>query len=179
MKLKSKKNKNPNKRKFKETNWPAYNKALVSRGNISLFLSPEIAEAWLPRPGIKQRGAQRKYSDYAIEPGLTFKAMFSLTLLGTRGFLIGLAKLAGLDLPIPCFSTFSRRGKALQVAPLKRTSCESAVMIVDSTGLKIFGEAEWQQEKHQKKAAQDLAQAPSRCRQRVHPGLGVNDSLSR
>jgi hypothetical protein len=130
------------------TNWPEYNKGLVNRGNIALFLTPDVTEAWLPQSDARQRGGQARYSDYAIEIGLSLKAIFSLTLRATEGFLTGLAELAKLDMPIPCYSTLSRRGKSLNVSPLKRPTSEPVYLIVDSTGLKIYGEGEWLTEKH-------------------------------
>ena len=53
---------------------------------------------------------------------------------------------------VPDFSTLSRRGKGgrLLAPAAKRTDWTH--LVVDSTGLKIFGEGEWLQEKHKTKA---------------------------
>jgi len=57
-----------------------------------------------------------------------------------------------LDVPVPDFSTLSRRGKGVRL-PAKPTAQRigSVHFVVDSTGLKIFGEGEWLQKKHKTK----------------------------
>ncbi len=64
-----------------------------------------------------------------------------------------IAKLMGVDIAVPDFSTLSRRGKGL-VLPSARRRTESCVpvhLVVDSTGLKVFGEGEWLENKHKVK----------------------------
>ena len=57
------------KTKYRVANWAAYNKALVRRGDVTVWLSSEAIAAWTPgRSG--RRGGQRRYSDLAIETGL-------------------------------------------------------------------------------------------------------------
>jgi hypothetical protein len=54
------------KAKYRVANWPAYDRALVQRGDVTLWLAPEAIAAW--EPGQRgTRGGQRKYSDLAIE----------------------------------------------------------------------------------------------------------------
>ena len=71
----------------------------------------------------------------------------------TEGFVRSLVKLMGVDICVPDFSTFSRRGSGLDL-PLKSCSDKASLihLVVDSTGLKIFGEGEWLQNKHKTKA---------------------------
>ena len=71
----------------------------------------------------------------------------------TEGFMRSLVKLMGVDIRVPNFSTFSRRGSGL-VLPMKSRSDKDGPihLVVDSTGLKIFGEGEWLQSKHKTKA---------------------------
>ena len=57
------------KTKYRVSNWAEYDKALVQRGDITLWISEEAIESWKPAPtGL--RGAQRKFSDHAIETAL-------------------------------------------------------------------------------------------------------------
>ena len=56
--------------------------------------------------------------------------------------------LLGLDLPIPDHTTFSRRGGGLRVLPQRVERNEPLHLLVDSTGLKMYGEGEWLDEKH-------------------------------
>jgi transposase len=61
--------------------------------------------------------------------------------------LTGLLKLD--DLPVPDHTTLSRRGRKLKVSlQVKRPTDEPLHLVVDSTGLKIYGEGEWLHEKH-------------------------------
>lgn len=58
----------------------------------------------------------------------------------------------GVDMAVPHFTTLSRRGKGLNLsanAASKRT--KPGQLVVDSTGLKIFGEGEWLEQKHKTK----------------------------
>ncbi len=58
---------------YKITNWREYNQALINRGSITLWLSPEIVKAWRPKK-LKQKlqGGQFKYSDQVIKHRLYF-----------------------------------------------------------------------------------------------------------
>ncbi len=165
-KKRSKNRKGQGKKKYRVFNWRTYNRALVNRGNISLWISPEIAQAWHPQGVARERGGQKKYSDEAIEIALSLRIILSLTLRATEGFLQGLAELANLDIPIPCYTTLSRRGKNLDVAPLKQATGEPVYLIVDSTGLKVYGEGEWLKEKHKAKGRKTW--------RKLH--IGVDDS---
>ena len=50
------------KTKYRVTNWPAYNQALVRRGDVTVWLSSEAIAAWTARRS-GRRGGQRRYSD--------------------------------------------------------------------------------------------------------------------
>ncbi|KZK81487.1 Transposase DDE domain protein [Pseudovibrio sp. W64] len=55
----------------------------------------------------------------------------------------------GLDLPVPDFSTLSRRADGLQLFDGRQPPKSKLVhLVVDSTGVKIFGAGEWQETKH-------------------------------
>ena len=62
------------KTKYRVQNWAFYDRALVRRGDITIWLSPEAIAAWEPDGG-GTRGAQRKYSDVAIETALTLRLL--------------------------------------------------------------------------------------------------------
>ncbi|MFT5292052.1 MAG: hypothetical protein ACI8QC_003354 [Planctomycetota bacterium] len=84
------------KTKFRVTNWVEYDKALVRRGDITLWISEEAIESWASKPSGK-RGAPRKYSDLAIETALTLRLVYRLSLRQTEGFLRSLLRIMGLD----------------------------------------------------------------------------------
>ena len=135
------------KTKYRVQNWAFYDRALVRRGDITIWLSPEAIAAWEPDGG-GTRGAQRKYSDVAIETALTLRLLFHLPLRQAEGCLTSLFVLMGLDLRSPDHTTRSRRGRNLDLT-LRGVSRRAGLhLIIDSTGLSIVGEGEWAAAKH-------------------------------
>ncbi|MHC2365235.1 IS5 family transposase [Rhizobium leguminosarum] len=96
------------------------------------------------------RGGQPKYSDLAITMCLTVRIVYELPLRQTQGLMRSIAALMGVEITVPDFSTLSRRSKGLALPPVRRrTACWRSVhLVVDSTGLKVFGEGEWLENKH-------------------------------
>ena len=131
---------------YRVKNWSEYEQALVQRGSIIFWLSDDIEQIWL-YTGERQRGSQFDYSDKAIEIMLTLKEVFHLTNRGVEGFVRSLFQIMKMDLPVPDHSTLSRRGKTLKVKLPKKAS-GSLNLVLDSTGLKIYGEGEWKVRKH-------------------------------
>jgi hypothetical protein len=129
---------------YRLKNWSAYNQALVNRGRITLWLSEEALSAWYYE-GPPQRGAQYSYSDLAIETSLTLGKLLHQPLRQTQGLVQSLLVLMDTDLEAPDYSTLSRRQGALQVVlPVKaKAPGEGLQVVVDSSGLKIYGEGEW------------------------------------
>jgi hypothetical protein len=97
--------------------------------------------------GEKQRGSQFDYSDQAILMMLTVKEVFHLTNRGVEGFMRSIFQLRKINLPVPDHSTLSKRGKDLKVSLPKKNS-QSLNIVMDSTGLKIYGEGEWKVRMH-------------------------------
>ena len=140
------------KKRYRITNWPAYNESLRQRGDVTVWISPQVEALWRAEHR-KTRGGQPTYSDLAITVCLTLGMVYKQPLRQTEGFVRSLVKLMGVvDICVPDFSTFSRRGSGLDL-PLKSRSDKAGPMhlVVDSTGLKIFGEGEWLQSKHKTK----------------------------
>jgi len=131
---------------YRVKNWSEYEKALVQRSSITFWLSDDFEEAWL-YAGKKQRGSQFDYSEKAIEIMLTIKEVFHLTNRGVEGFVRSLFEMLNIHLRAPDHSTLSKRGKTLRVRLPKKTN-KSLNLVLDSTGLKIYGEGEWKVRKH-------------------------------
>jgi len=135
-------------------NWSEYNSALEARGSITIWMDESAISNWTkkPRPGEKRRpGAQIIYSDLAIRCLLTLKAVFHLPLRATEGFARSVLELMRLSdtPPTPDYSTISRRAKRLHVdLGLQHNGKEALHLVVDSTGLKLYGEGEWKVKKH-------------------------------
>ena len=102
--------------------------------------------AWHAEPRTTRSG-QLHYSALAITTALTLRAVFRLPLRQTEGLVGSIIRLRGLDLAVPDHSTLSRRAETLAMArPLSNTA--PLHLLVDSTGLKLFGAGEWLIEKH-------------------------------
>jgi transposase len=85
---------------------------------------------------------------------LTLRIVYGLALRQTQGLMRSVAALMGLDIAVPDFSTLSRRSKGLALpSATSRIKTSGPVhLVVDSTGLKIFGEGEWLENKHNARA---------------------------
>ena len=135
------------KTKYRVRNWVSYERALICRGNITIWLSRAAIAAWKPE-GTRTRGAPPKYSDLAIETALTLRLLFHLPLRQAEGFLTSLFHLMGLNLRSPDHTTLSRRGQHLNLT-LRRVPRRIALhLFIDSTGLSMVGEGEWAAAKH-------------------------------
>jgi IS5 family transposase len=133
--------------KYRVANWASYDRALVGRGDITLWLSPEALATWEP-VGVGTRGGQQKYSDVAIETTLTLRLLFHLPLRQAEGFAQSLFGMMGLQLSTPDHTTLSRRGQLLDVRLRRVPTGKGLHLIVDSTGLSIVGDGEWARAKH-------------------------------
>ena len=135
------------KTKYRVSNWADYDRALVRRGDITLWISEDAIASWKPAPtGL--RGAQRKFSDHAIETALTLRLVLKLPLRQAEGFLRSVLSLMGVNLEAPDHTTLSRRSQRLDLAWSPVPANEPIHLIVDSTGLSIVGEGEWAAAKH-------------------------------
>ena len=137
---------------YRVQNWSAYNQALRRRGSVTFWMSEEARDAW-HYSGPAQQGGQIVYSDLAIETCLSLRLVYSLALRQTQGFVHSLFRLLEVELPVPDYSTLSRRQAALAVELCARKSQEDAEpqhVVLDSTGLKVYGEGEWKQRQHGK-----------------------------
>jgi IS5 family transposase len=131
---------------YRIRNWKQYNDALVRRGSLTLWVDQEALRAWLYQ-GPAQRGAQFLYSDIAIQCVLTLRAVYHLPLRATEGFARSIFELMGLDLSVPDYSTLCRRAKTLRIT-LPKKATGPLHLVIDSTGLKVYGEGEWKVRQH-------------------------------
>jgi IS5 family transposase len=135
------------KTKYRVRNWASYDRALVRRGDVTVWLSPEAIATWEPS-GVGRRGGQLSYSDLAIETALTLRLLFHLPLRQAEGLLTSLFGMMGVELSAPGHTTLSRRGQHLDLTLRRVPTSEALHLIVDSTGLSIVGEGEWAAAKH-------------------------------
>jgi transposase len=105
--------------------------------------------AWHP-PKTGRRGRSPQYADIAIETGHLLRLAFGRPWRQTEGLLRSLATLLGLDIGVPDHTTFSRRSPGLVLARSLAEAQRSGPVhvVIDSTGLKVYGAGEWLAETH-------------------------------
>jgi len=138
---------------YQVRNWKQYNRSLINRGNLTLWFCEDVVEAWYaPQISKRRRGRRFTYSDACIEMALTLRTLFHLPLRGTQGFLEGLIKMLDLKLTVPNYTRLSRRASLLniEIKRMQKEGKEPTDLVIDSTGLKIYGEGEWKVRTHGK-----------------------------
>jgi len=139
--------------KYKISNSREYDQSLKNRGSLIIWFSEEAVAKWNNPVFIhKKRGGQDIYSDLAIETCVMLGLVYKQHLRQTEGFVESIIKLLNLELKTPDYTTISRRTKKLQVSRHRRANRYPVTLCVDSTGIKIYGEQEWQEEKYALKA---------------------------
>ena len=131
----------PSPARYRTTNWSSYNEALRRRGSLLVWFDREMV--WLaPRDG--RHGRPPVFSNAAIQFCLSIKVLFRLPLRQAAGMVASLLQMAGLDWPVPDYSTLCRRQKSLTVQIPYRRAEGPLNLLVDSTGIKFLGDGEWQ-----------------------------------
>ena len=134
---------------YRVRNWPAYNKALVNRGSLTLWVHEEAVQTWCDVSGSGPLGGRpRIYADPAIERALVVRAVFHLSLRATQGLLESLVALMDVKLPVPDYTTVSRRQSSLTIELGSQSAGRLRHVVIDTTGLKVFGAGEWYVRKH-------------------------------
>ena len=129
---------------YRIRNWAMYNKSLVHRGSITLWINEEVLANWHPEvEAVRPRGGQVQYSDQAITCLLMLKAVYRLPYRQTVGFGQSVMDLLGADVRVPDYTTLCKRSADLMVSLPTRNPDEPKHIVMDSTGLKIYGEGEW------------------------------------
>jgi hypothetical protein len=82
------------------------------------------------------------------KPHLTIKVLLGLPLRQTAGFVESLLELIRLNWTVPDFRTLCWRRKPLPVAIPYRGSPGQLHLLIDSIGIKVEGEGEWNARKH-------------------------------
>ena len=140
------------KMKFQVKNWAEYDAGLRRRGSLTLLVTPELLDGWQAARRTTP-GGQSVYSELAIEAGMMLRLAFHLALRQTEGLIASIFSLLGVSLTTPEHSTLSRRARTMKSISKGCILPDGPLnILIDSTGLKVFGAGEWLQEKHGAKA---------------------------
>ncbi len=83
----------------------------------------------------------------AITTALMMKRVFNLSLRALQGFVDSIFKLMVLPLRCPDYSLVSKRAKSIGIKTPTRG--EISHLVIDTTGLKVYGEGEWKARQHE------------------------------
>ena len=134
--------------RYRVTNWPAYEAGLRRRGDLTFWIDDAALAGW-QAPRRTTLGGQPRYSDLAIELVLTMRLVFHLALRQAEAFTRSVLRLLCLEMAVPDHTTLSRRGRAFAGRQPRVVWHDGPVhLVLDSTGLQLFGQGEWDAEKH-------------------------------
>jgi len=130
-------------------NWKEYNKALVNRGRIEFWLSEEAIEQWIERYRSGRRGKPKVFSNSAMETLVVLQQVFRMPLRQSVGFTASIFKTMSVSLPVPDYTTLCKRTRSLDVKiRVRSVHTEPLHIVVDGTGVKVYGEGEWKIRQH-------------------------------
>lgn len=138
------------KAKYKIRNWKAYNQALIGRGSMTLWIDEAMVESWHCKEHHGHRGRGFQFSDLSIETALMIKGVFKLPLRALQGFIDSIFKLMDVPLKSPSYSCISKRAQTVEVSCRLPGDQPVSHLVIDATGLKVYGEGEWKVRKHGK-----------------------------
>lgn len=135
---------------YRVKNWSKYNQALIKRGSLTVWIEDEAIANWKSSEINSGKGRPKTYSDAAIETAITLRTLWKIPLRMAQGLLQSIFQLMKIELPVPNYSTLSRRAQNLEIDINFVPSSQPRHLVIDSTGLKVFGEGEWKMRTHGK-----------------------------
>lgn len=120
-------------------------KPALGKGNAG-FMSKDVAV--MQQAGPEGRGWALNYTDMAITTPLMMKRVFNLELRALQGLVDSIFKRVERSLCCPDYSLVSKRAKSVNISIKTLTRGEISHLVIDSTGLKVFGEGEWKVRRH-------------------------------
>jgi hypothetical protein len=135
---------------YKVVNWRKYNESLVQRGSITFWFSEEVIAQWDHANNERRRGHPFVFSDRAIECLLVIRELFQLPYRQTEGLARSLTGLMQVEVAIPDYTSLAKRAAKLHISLDVARHRTPIDVVVDSTGLKVFGEGEWKMRQHGK-----------------------------
>jgi hypothetical protein len=127
--------------------WTHYNKHLINRGKIHFWISPKALKNWQAKRH-KKNGHPFVYSDLLIQTICYVRFKFRLSLRETEGFISSLVTAMRKQLRIPSYTQICRRMKTLKLPNELMEKRDVTDIVLDTTGLKAYGEGEWRAEKY-------------------------------
>ena len=137
-------------RRYRIQNWAHYNRALIQRGSITVWVDEGSLGKWLSTSSSGKAGRPAVYSDDALLMLLMLRETFRLPLRALEGFAKSILRLMGVSFSVPSYTQISRRAQSLHKRVGRLSSRQARDLVFDSTGLKVYGEGEWKVKVHGK-----------------------------
>ncbi len=134
--------------RYRVRNWRTYNQALIARGGLTFWIDEAALTTWRNTQARSGSGAPRTYSDTATHCAVVVKSVYCLSLRAAQGFVPSVLSLLRLDLPVPNSSTICRRQGSLTVPTFSSSNSRPRHIVIDATGLRVYGAGEWHVQKH-------------------------------
>jgi IS5 family transposase len=113
-----------------------------------MWITEDVLQTWHGTEVEPKRGHPRTYSDTAILTMATLQEVYHLGLRQTQGLMESIGTVLHLAVAIPDYSTLSRRRTTLEIVLPRTQKKEGLHVVVDSTGVKVYGEGEWKVRQH-------------------------------
>jgi hypothetical protein len=127
--------------------WAQYNKQLINRGKIHFWVSPQALKNWHAKKH-KKNGHPFIYSNDLIKAISYLRFKFRISLRETEGLFGSFVTAARKRLRVPCYTQVCRRMKTLGLPSELLAKHNVTDIVLDTTGLKVYGEGEWRAEKY-------------------------------
>ena len=129
--------------------WQKYNQNLINRERITFYIDEESLVA--AHKSKRMRGRPRTFSHPLIQLLLLLKIQYKMPYRALEGFSKDiLPLLLKKDIKLPTYSVICRRAPELGALLPKLSKRRPQVIMLDATGVKIFGEGEWKVKMHGK-----------------------------
>lgn len=145
--------------------WKNYNKSLVNRGSITFWIDEDFLKY---DSSIESTRGRLRYKNTIIQTGWVLKTLYHLTFRSLEGFFNSLLKMMGSKLTSPDYSLFCKRSKDIENLLKKLSERRPREIVLDVSGLTIFGEGEWKIHKHER----DLRRRWIKLHLSVDPKIG-------
>jgi len=124
-----------------QRDWKQYNKHLINRGNLNFLVTKKSLKFWKAKKR-KKAGRPFTYSDEAIKAMLIVRFKYQLPLRELEGLFQFLSQL--MDIPqVPSYTQVCRRMRSIQLREELLNKKNATDLVLDTTGLKVYGEGEW------------------------------------
>ena len=130
---------------MRKRNWAKYNRSLVQRGSITFWIDIDFLKNSDFQDPTKGRP---RFKTLLIHLGWTLKVAYKLSFRALQGYLNSLLDLMGIEKELPHYTLFCKRGHEVASLLPKLSTRRPVELVIDSSGLKIYGEGEWKTHKH-------------------------------